>query len=383
MFKRLFLLLTNIIFCISMIAQKSDYNPFVTQQPTEWSGTGWLLNKGYVVTNHHVADNARTIKLKFPKENGWDEYTAEVAISDPDNDLAILRITSSDFNSKCSLPYALKTSISDVGETVFVLGYPMITTMGEEIKLTTGIISSHSGFQGLISQYQISAPVQPGNSGGPLFDDYGNVIGVVNSKHTGAENVSYAIKSSYVKALIKQLPDTTNIIPNRNSLSEQSLPEKVKKVKPYVCFIECSSRGETPKSSNPKYGASVVTKGDKIVDKPYVDFAHSSYARIRQITITEKETIIDFSCENITNEGYFEWISINKDTYIVYGGNKYKLKKAEGIEYSPNKTYYEKVGETKYFKLIFPAIPKSVTSFDLIEPGDSDWKFYGISLKEY
>lgn len=205
----------------------------------------------------------------------------------------------------------------------------------------------------------------------------------MNSKHAGAENVSYAIKSSYVQTLIKQLPDTTNIIPNNNSLSAQSLPGKVKMVKPYICFIECSSRGETPRSSNPKYGASVVTKGDKIVKMPYVDFAHSSYARIRQITITEKETIIDFSCENITNDGYFEWISINKDTYIVYGGNKYTLKNADGIEYSPSKTYYEKIGETKYFKLIFPAIPKSVTSFDLIEPGDSDWKFYGVSLKEY
>jgi V8-like Glu-specific endopeptidase len=383
MLKRFFFVLINLLFCMSVFPQSNDYNPFATQQPTDWSGTGWLLNKGYVVTNHHVSDNARTIKLKFPKENGWDEYTAEVAISDPENDLAILRITSQDFNSKNSIPYALKISTSDVGESVFVLGYPMITTMGEEIKLTTGIISSHSGYQGLISQYQISAPVQPGNSGGPLFDDYGNVIGVVNSKHTGAENVSYAIKSSYVKELIKQLPDTSNIIPSNNSLSEQNLPGKVKKVKPFVCFIECSSRGETPKSSNPKYGASVVTKGDKVVDMPYVDFAHCSYNRIKQVTITENETIIDFSCVNIEEDGYFEWISINKDTYIVYGDNKYKLKKAEGIEFAPNKTYYEKVGETKYFKLIFPAIPKSVTSFDLIEPGDSDWKFYGISLKEY
>lgn len=66
--------------------------------------------------------------------------------------------------------------------------------MGDEIKLTTGVISSKTGFQGDVSLYQISAPIQPGNSGGPLFDNKGNLIGIVNAKHKGAENVGYAIK---------------------------------------------------------------------------------------------------------------------------------------------------------------------------------------------
>ena len=69
----------------------------------------------------------------------------------------------------------MNTTTSEVGEEVFVLGYPLTATMGDEIKLTTGVISSKSGFQGDISQYQISAPVQPGNSGGPLFDSKGNI----------------------------------------------------------------------------------------------------------------------------------------------------------------------------------------------------------------
>ena len=383
MMKRFFLFFTIVSLALSAIAQRPGYNPYATQQPTDWSGTGWALNNGYVVTNHHVADNARTIKLKFSNGEGWNEYAAEIVLLDEENDLAILRITDQNFKGFGQLPYALKTSLADVGESVFVLGYPMTTTMGDEIKLTTGIISSHSGFQGSTVQYQISAPVQPGNSGGPLFDDHGNVVGVVNAKHTGAENVSYAIKASYLQALINQLPSAAQVAPTTNTISSQNLPGKVKSVKNYVCFIQCSSRGETPKSSNPKYGAPTVPQGNKVVEMPYVDFCHDENARIKKVTITDKETIIEFSCKNLTQGGYFQWINIDKETHIVVAGEKYKLTRAEGIAIAPNKTNYSKAGETKHFKLIFPAIPKSTTSFDMVEPGDSDWKFYGISLKEY
>ena len=66
--------------------------------------------------------------------------------------------------------------------------------MGDEVKLTNGIISSKTGFQGDVTTYQISVPLQAGNSGGPLFDSKGNVIGIVNAKHLGTENVSYVVK---------------------------------------------------------------------------------------------------------------------------------------------------------------------------------------------
>lgn len=380
---RFSLLITLLSISLSLMAQMPGFNPYDTQQPTDWSGTGWALNNGYVVTNHHVAANARTIKLKFNNGNGWDEYFAETVLLDEENDLAILRIIDQNFKGFGQLPYALKTSLADVGESVFVLGYPMTTTMGDEIKLTTGIVSSHSGFQGSTVQYQISAPVQPGNSGGPLFDNNGNIIGVINAKHDGAENVGYAIKASYLQTLINQLPNADQVVPKTNKVASLDLPAKVKSVKNLVCFIQCSTRGETPKSSNPKYGASTVPQGNKVVEMPYIDFCHSSSARIKKITITSKETIVEFSCNNVTQGGYFQWINIDKNTYIVVDGKKYPLSRAEGIAVAPNKTNYSKIGETKYFKLIFPAIPKGTTSLDLVEPGDSEWKFYGVSLKEY
>lgn len=373
-------LLLSLVFCTLCVYGQ---NPYDYRQPTEWSGTGWMLNKGYVVTNHHVANNARTIVLKFMRGDQMLEYAGEVAAMDEEHDIAIIKINDSKFNGFGTLPYAVKTSLADVGESVFVLGYPLTTTMGDEIKLTTGIISSHSGFEGNKAQYQISAPIQPGNSGGPLFDDDGNVVGIVNAKHTGAENVGYAIKTAYLQALVEQLPDKNGVLPTTNRLSGLNLPQKVKNVKECVCFIYCSTRGETPRSATPKYGSAIIPQGTKVVEYPYVDFTYAENARICKVSITDKETIVEMSDNNETRGGYHQWMSIDKNTVIVVDGREYRLQKADGIAIAPNKTYFSKNGETKSFRLYFQAIPKGTTSFNLLEPGESSWKFYGISLKEY
>ena len=115
----------------------------------------------------------------------------------------------------------------------------MTTTMGDEVKLTTGVVSSKSGFQGDISLYQISAPIQPGNSGGPLFDNSGNVIGIVNAKHLGAENVGYSIKASYLSNLI-QSGSMSGLLPQTNTISGQNLATKVKSLKNFVFLIKCN-----------------------------------------------------------------------------------------------------------------------------------------------
>ena len=87
--------------------------------------------------------------------------------------------------------------------------------------------------------YQISAPIQPGNSGGPLFDNKGNIIGIVSAKHMGAENVGYAIKASYLRNLMESVI-STNILPQSNRISGLTLSGKVKSVKNFVYYITCS-----------------------------------------------------------------------------------------------------------------------------------------------
>ena len=171
------------------------------KNPKEWSGTGFALNNGYVVTNYHVIENAKSISIKGIKGDFTPKYNAIIIATDKYNDLALLQISDNNFKGFGSIPYNVKTSVSDVGEDVFVLGYPLTSTMGDEIKLTTGVISSKTGFQGDVSLYQISAPIQPGNSGGPLFDNKGNLIGIVNAKHKDAENVGYAIKTWWIQVI--------------------------------------------------------------------------------------------------------------------------------------------------------------------------------------
>lgn len=109
-------------------------------------------------------------------------------------------------------------------------------TMGEEVKLATGVISANSGFEGTQKQFQISIPVQPGNSGGPLFDKKGRVVGIVSAKHKNTDNVSYAVKGLFLTSLFYTIPSTPVL--DEPVMVVKTLPEQVKKVKNFIYIIE-------------------------------------------------------------------------------------------------------------------------------------------------
>ncbi len=202
------------------------------------SGTGFAItSNGLIVTNNHVIEGAKTIKVRGINGDFSRAYSAKLITTDKNNDLAIIKIDDYSFTSLGTIPYVIKTSGSNVGENIFVLGYPLRATMGDEIKLTNGIISSKTGFQGDVTSYQISAPVQPGNSGGPLFDNQGNLIGIINAKHIGAENASYAVKVSYLSNLIDLL-DYPPTLQKVSTLSGKQLTQQVSIIKKFVFIIE-------------------------------------------------------------------------------------------------------------------------------------------------
>lgn len=206
----------------------------------EWSGSGIAIDSKFVVTNYHVVDGANTLKITSINGNTRNCYNAEVVAVDKFNDLAIIEVVDTAFIKFPSLKYGVSFTTKDVGTNVFVLGYPLVSTMGEEIKLTNGIISAKSGYQGNLALYQISAPIQPGNSGGPLFDNDGNLIGIVSAKHTNTENVGYAIKLSYLKNLIESA--NLNIhLSSTNSVANLNFEEKVKSVSPVVVMVKASN----------------------------------------------------------------------------------------------------------------------------------------------
>ncbi len=207
---------------------------------SSWSGTGFALKNGYIATNYHVVENASNISIYGVGGNSSIKYSATVIATDKVNDIALIQIKDNQFRGFGEIPYRVKTTTSDVGEEVFVLGYPLISTMGNEIKLTTGVVSSKTGFMGDVALYQISAPIQPGNSGAPLFDDQGNIIGIVNAKHKGAENVGYAIKASYLNNLVESVT-SSSILPSNNTVSTMNLTNKVKNLEKFVFMIVCSN----------------------------------------------------------------------------------------------------------------------------------------------
>lgn len=204
-----------------------------------FSGTGFAVStSGYVLTNYHVVEKGNFIKVKGINGDFSQSFSASLEEIDADNDLALLKIINMPPNTIAKIPYIVNQKISEVGNDIFVLGYPLRSSMGDEIKLTSGIISSNSGYGGSTNSYQISAAVQPGNSGAPLFDSNGNIIGIINSKNTEAENAGYAIKSGHIMPILKLIPDWKNTTANI-SLKEASLPSKVKILKKYVYIVEC------------------------------------------------------------------------------------------------------------------------------------------------
>jgi hypothetical protein len=208
-----------------------------------WRGAGsafFVNRKGLLATCYHVVEDANNISIFCDINGQKKEYKAKILKSDKKNDLALLQITDPDYIAPDTLPYQVSNTTTSIGENVFALGYPMsMSVMGEDVKFTDGKISSKTGFQDDVTTYQITVPIQSGNSGGPLFDYNGNIIGVNSSKLYSfvAENVAYSVKSNYLKTLIETLP-VAEELPLNNELEEKTLPELVNKLTKYVVLVK-------------------------------------------------------------------------------------------------------------------------------------------------
>ena len=172
------------------------------------TGSGFFVTKdGMFVTNWHVVENANSVSVL-----GFDGKMKDAVVlgKDISNDLAILRVEG---GAKQWLKLASDSSVYKRGTEVITVGYPLASFQGFEPKVTSGIISSLSAIQDDPRRFQITVPIQSGNSGGPLVSHDGLVIGIINSKlsrkavleQTGGtpENVNYAIKSNYLLELLR------------------------------------------------------------------------------------------------------------------------------------------------------------------------------------
>ena len=192
------------------------------------SGSGFAVSSnGHVITNHHVIEGCQKVKIHH---NGK-TIPASVVTFDPKNDLALLK-----GNFRPSTVLALSTNSPELLQDVYVAGFPFGRKISTSVKVTKGIISSLSGMGNNFSNIQIDAALQPGNSGGPILDDKGNVLGVAVArldkvkalKKFGSlpENTNFGIKTSVVRSILES-SDVSSRKPNSKPITKTKLGKRI------------------------------------------------------------------------------------------------------------------------------------------------------------
>lgn len=175
-------------------------------------GTAWPIASGYAVTNHHVVEGKKHVTLV---SRDGSEITARVIASDKTHDIAFLRVDNPN-NLPPALPFSKQRA--SLGASVFTIGFPLVDIMGKTPKLSQGIISGVNGVRDDPTSYQISVPIQPGNSGGPLLNMRGEVVGMITSMLGSVmgeqdahplPNISYALKVNIIKQVLNVIPDSS------------------------------------------------------------------------------------------------------------------------------------------------------------------------------
>ena len=190
-----------------VLSSRGGFSKSSIKRKSSNSGTGFVISEnGLIVTSEHVIKDAKNIEIVL--RNG-SKLKAVVLNKDPINDVAILKV-----DLKSSYLKLISSRSKNKGDEVFTLGYPLVSLQGQEQKATFGRINALSGVKGDVRYMQVDVPIQPGNSGGPLIDSNGNVVGVITSmlhqmntlRATGVlpQNVNYTVKSDYIIPLLPE-----------------------------------------------------------------------------------------------------------------------------------------------------------------------------------
>lgn len=180
--------------------------PFKPKASPKSGGTGFLIDgKGYLVTSAHVVEGADSVYIQNTKGN---YYKASTLHLNKKTDIAVLKIVDDRYQSIKSLPYALQKNVAELGEEVFTLGFPRPTP---EMIYNRGYLSAQTGYHGDTTAYQLAISANPGNSGGPIFNHNGEVIGILIGKQTTAEGVVFSSRTQNIFTALSEIrKDTTN-----------------------------------------------------------------------------------------------------------------------------------------------------------------------------
>ena len=203
-------------------------------------GTGFLLDThGYLLTNAHVLKGSGAVVINSKGE----EFNADILHIDNLRDLAVLKIHDSEYNAPRALPYSIRKSKIELGEEIFTLGYPR-----NDIVYGEGYISSRSGFNSDSLTYQLQISANPGNSGGPVFNDQGEIVGVLSTRQAQTEGVAFAVKSGYIYTMLadtkaERISGMEKIKLNqKSSLRGVNRKEQITRVENCVFFVKAFSK---------------------------------------------------------------------------------------------------------------------------------------------
>lgn len=200
--------------------------------PAQYGGTGFALtNDGYLVTNYHVTEGADSIYIQ--NRDGL-YYRAAVIGFDQKSDIAILKVEDNNFRfAKGEIPYTFASGKRKLGARVYTLGFPQ-----EEIVYNEGYISSKNGFKGDSLQYRLEMPANPGQSGAPVLDASGNIIGIITGKGSETQGTTYAVSSEAILDLIPGLEGHRINMPKANKMSKLDKEQKIEKLELYTCAVK-------------------------------------------------------------------------------------------------------------------------------------------------
>lgn len=204
-------------------------------------GSGFLIDtKGYIVTNAHILKGSSGAMVVNSKGQ---EFNATIVNVDTEKDLAILKISDEDYTPLKALPYVIRKSSTDLGERIFTLGYPK-----KDIVFGEGYLSSRTGSNGDSSSFQIQISANPGNSGGPVFNNSGEVIGILSTRQAQAQGVAFAIKSKNIYRMIEDLQEGDDStlrkikLPTRSSLKGLERTQQTSKVEDCVFNVRAYNK---------------------------------------------------------------------------------------------------------------------------------------------
>jgi S1-C subfamily serine protease len=207
------------------------------------SGSGFVISSnGIISTNAHVVSECDSILVTFTLGERSITYQARTTLIDKINDVALISIVDTSFIGFSKVPYTFSFN-PKTGESVYAIGYPLSSLFGDELKVTSGIISSSNGINKDPRFIQITAPIQPGNSGGPLFNYKGEIIGIATSKFNDSflnqdiENVNFAVKIAYLNNLYEMLPEKETINA-QNDLVGLYLEDQISIIKEFICLVK-------------------------------------------------------------------------------------------------------------------------------------------------